>query len=69
MLTTHFILTVLVLLGALGLVARMIVIEKRPRTTINPRLVPTTTVILIGGFVAFLALIHLINLAGVHTGR
>jgi hypothetical protein len=69
MFTTNFIVTVLILLAALGLVARMVIVEKRPRTSINPRLIPTTPVIVIGGFIAFLALIHLINLAGVHTGR
>ncbi|MFZ5674512.1 MAG: hypothetical protein ACOZAM_16270 [Pseudomonadota bacterium] len=69
MFSTHFILTVLVLLAAVALVARMVIVEKRPRTNLNPRLIPTTPVIVVGGLVALLALIHLVNLAGMHTGR
>lgn len=69
MVTTQFIITGMVMAGALAVIARMVIIEKRPRTDINPRLIPTTPVIVIGGFVALLALIHLVNLAGVHTGR
>lgn len=69
MFTTQFILTATVLAAALAVIARMVVIEKRPRTDLNPRLIPTTPVLLIGGFVALLALIHLVNLAGLHTGR
>lgn len=69
MFSTHFILTVLILVAALAVVARMVVLEKRPRTNLNPRLIPTTPVIVVGGLVALLALIHLVNLAGMHTGR
>lgn len=69
MFSTHFILTVLVLLAAVAVVARMVIVEKRPRTNLNPRLIPTTPVIVVGGLVALLALIHLVNLAGMHTGR
>lgn len=69
MFSTHFILTVLVLLAAIAVVARMVIVEKRPRTNLNPRLIPTTPVIVVGGLVALLALIHLVNLAGMHTGR
>ena len=47
----------------------MIVIEKRPRNDLNPRLIPTTPVLIASGFVALLAFIHLINLVGLHTGR
>lgn len=69
MFTTQFILTALVLTASLSAVAWMIILEKRPRTDLNPRLMPTTTILLVSGFIALLALIHLVNLIGIHTGR
>ena len=69
MLTPQFILTALILVAALSAIVWMIILEKRPRTDLNPRLVPTTTILLISGFIALLALIHLVNLAGLNTGR
>ncbi|QIG46936.1 hypothetical protein G5V57_03735 [Nordella sp. HKS 07] len=69
MITTQFIVTALVLAGALAVIARMVIIEKRPRSDLNPRLLPTTPVMIICAFVALLALVHLVNMAGVHTGR
>lgn len=53
-------------LGTVGLMAWL---ERRPRERLEPRLLPTTPVMFLGALVAFLALIHLINLAGYHTGR
>jgi uncharacterized iron-regulated membrane protein len=44
-------------------------LERRPRTSLNPRLIPTTPVIIVFGFIALLALVHLANLYGIHTGR
>lgn len=69
MLTTQLILTVVVFAAALALIARMVILERRPRDNLNPSLLPTTPVIIAGGFVAILALVHLINLVGVQTGR
>jgi hypothetical protein len=69
MLTPQFALTLLVLMVALLLTARMIILEKRPRKDLKPRLIPTTLVMIASGFVALLAFIHLINLVGIHTGR
>lgn len=69
MLSTQFILTIIVFAAALALIARMVILERRPRDNLNPRLLPTTPIIIAGGFVAILALVHLINLAGIHTGR
>jgi len=69
MFTPHFLMTLLVLAAALGAIVRMVVLEKRPRDDLNPRLIPTTPVLLASGFVALLAFIHLINLIGFHTGR
>jgi hypothetical protein len=69
MLSPQFIITLLVFVAALLVIARMVVLEKRPRSSLNPPLIPTTAVMLVSGFVAILALIHLINLIGGHTGR
>jgi hypothetical protein len=69
MLTPQFLLTLVVMVAALLVIARMVVLEKRPRNDLNPRLIPTTPVMIASGFVALLAFIHLINLAGLHTGR
>jgi hypothetical protein len=52
-----------------GLIAIMAWLERRPRQSLNPRLLPTTPFLLAGGLVAVLALVHLINLLGLHTGR
>jgi hypothetical protein len=57
------------LAGGAGLAAVMAWLERRPRTSLNPRLLPTTPLLLAGGLVALLALVHLINLFGLHTGR
>ena len=65
----NLVLTGLIFLAALALIVGMVIIEKRPRSDLNPRLIPTTPVLIISGFVALLALIHLVNLVGLHTGR
>ncbi len=67
--TTELAITVSALLAGFGLVAGMIVLERRPRTSLNPRLIPTTPIMLLGALVAVLAIVHLVNLYGVHTGR
>jgi hypothetical protein len=69
MLSPQLIITLLVFVAAVFVIARMVVLERRPRNSLNPPLVPTTPVMLVSGFVAILALIHLINLIGLHTGR
>jgi hypothetical protein len=67
--TTELAITVSALLAGFGLVAGMILLERRPRTSLNPRLIPTTPGMLLGALVAILAIVHLVNLYGVHTGR
>jgi hypothetical protein len=41
----------------------------RPADPMRPRLIPWTPVVLIAAFAALLALVHLLNLAGLETGR
>jgi hypothetical protein len=57
------------LAAGLVVVAAMVWLERRPRQTLDPLLLPTTPIMFAGGLVAMLALVHLLNLAGVHTGR
>jgi ABC-type Mn2+/Zn2+ transport system permease subunit len=55
--------------AGLALIACMVWLERRPRTKLDPLLLPTTPFMFAGGLVALLALVHLLNLAGIHTGR
>ena len=52
-----------------GLAAIMAILERRPRKDLNPRLIPTTPVMFLGVLIGLLALVHLLNLTGIHTGR
>jgi amino acid transporter len=55
-------------LGA-GLTATMVWLQRRPKQTLDASLVPTTPLLIIGAFIVLLAVVHLINLWGIHTGR
>lgn len=65
----EFLITLAIFLAAGGVVGYVSWLERRPRKSLTPRLLPTTPVILIFGFIAILALVHLANLYGIHTGR
>jgi hypothetical protein len=56
---------------ALGvaIVAVMVWIERRPRKSLDPRLVPTTPLMFVGAFICLVALVHIVNIYGIHTGR
>ncbi len=62
-------LTVAALVAGCGVGGLMVWLEQRPRLSLAPRLVPTTPILFLGAVVAILALVHLINLMGIHTGR
>lgn len=47
----------------------MVWLEHRPRVSLEPRMVPTTPILLVFAFIGLLALVHLANLWGIHTGR
>ena len=68
-LTPEFLTTFAVFTACLGGVGALAWLEKRPRVSLQPRMLPTTPLLLAAGFVGLLALVHLLNLAGVHTGR
>lgn len=61
--------TLAVFLGSAAIIGLMVWLESRPRVDFNPRLVPTTPLMIVFAFVGLLALVHLLNLYGIHTGR
>lgn len=66
---TELWLTILALLASAAIVVTMAWLERRPRQSLEPRLLPTTPILLLGAGIGLLALIHLLNLWGIHTGR
>jgi hypothetical protein len=65
----NFLITLAIALAAMTVVGVVIWREKQPRQSLNPSLVPATPLLLFSGTVALLAIVHLVNLLGVHTGR
>jgi uncharacterized iron-regulated membrane protein len=61
--------TVAILLACLAAIGTLSWLERRPRTSLTPRLLPTTPLLLAAGFIGLLALVHLVNIFGIHTGR
>jgi hypothetical protein len=60
-------------LGVLGGAIALYVLasrhDARPADPLKPRLIPWKLVIIALGFIAFVALIHLVNLFGIDTGK
>jgi hypothetical protein len=67
--STQLAITLGILAVGAGTTGAMVFLEKRPRRGLNPRLIPTTPILIASGFVTVLAIVHLVNLLGVHTGR
>jgi hypothetical protein len=53
----------------LVLVGIMAWLERRPRKTLDPRMVPTTPLMFLGVFICLVAVVHIVNTFGIHTGR
>ncbi len=66
---TEFWITIAALVAGVALFAGMAILERRPRKDIMPRLVPTTPLMFVGALTAILAVVHLLNGFGIHTGR
>jgi hypothetical protein len=60
-----FIVTGLVLLGAVGSFAGLAIKDRRPRESFDPSLIPTIPLMLLAGLVAMVAFVILLNLPGV----
>ena len=67
--STEIWLTLAVFLACVMVVGLLAWLERRPRQGLQPRLIPTTPVLLVFGFIGLLALVHLLNIFGIHTGR
>jgi len=67
--TVGMLLTYGALALGLTLVSVMVWLEKRPRKSLNPRMVPTTPLMFLGAFICLVAVIHIVNTFGIHTGR
>lgn len=66
---TEALITFAVLLASAVVVAYMSWLERQPRKSLEPRLLPTLPVILVFGFIGILALVHLANMYGIQTGN
>ncbi|MCA3555003.1 hypothetical protein [Aestuariivirga sp.] len=66
---SEFAVTLAIFLACAAVVGFLAWLERRPRKSLTPRLIPTTPVLLIFGFIGLLALVHLANLYGIQTGR
>lgn len=53
----------------LALVAAMAFLQHQPKQKLDTSMIPSTPLMIIGAFITLLALVHLINLWGIHTGR
>ncbi len=65
----NFLITLAIAVAAMTVVGVVVWRERRPRQSLNPSLVPATPLLLFSGTVALLAIVHLVNLLGVQTGR
>jgi hypothetical protein len=65
----EFLITLAVFLASGGIVAYLSWADRRPRKSLEPRLFSGTPIVLIFGFIALLALVHLVNLGGFTTGN
>jgi len=66
---TEFLITLAVFLACAAIVGYMSVLERRPRKALETRMIPTTPVLLVFGFIGLLALVHLGNMYGISTGN
>ena len=66
---TELWITIAIMLAGFGLMGGMAWLERRPRQSFDPLPVPTTPLLLVGVLIGLLAVVHLFNLWGIHTGR
>jgi len=65
----EFLITLAVFLVSGGIVAYLSWADRRPRKSLEPRLFSGTPIVLLFGFIALLALVHLVNMGGFITGH
>jgi hypothetical protein len=67
--STEFLITLAVFLVCGVIVGYQVWVERRPRKDLMPRMISGTPIMLVFGFITLLAMVHMINLLGIHTGR
>ncbi len=68
-LSTEFITTFLVFLVTVAVIVGLVIYERKPRQSLDPKMLPSTALMLGVGILSLLTLVHLVNLLGIHTGR
>jgi hypothetical protein len=58
--------TIVLLAAGLAICGAMIWLERRPRTNLDVRMIPTTPFLMVGVVMALVAIIHLLGLLGRH---
>jgi hypothetical protein len=69
MLMTETNLTTALFLTSVLTIAAVVWKEKQSKTSLDPSLIPSTTIMLLASVISLLSLVHLVNLYGIHTGR
>ena len=69
LLSTNFITTFCVFVACASAIVGLILYERKPRQSLNPKMLPSMPLLMVIGIVALLMLVHLVNLLGIHTGR
>jgi hypothetical protein len=62
---TETLITAVALVAGMGLLAYGAIAERRPRTSLNPRLIPTTPLMFAGIIIILLALLHFATIFGI----
>jgi hypothetical protein len=66
---TELSITISVLCAAVFIIGLIAYKERKPNTSLSPRLFPAIPAMFVSGIVALYALVHLLNLYGIQTGR
>ena len=67
--STEFITTFGIFMITVAAIIGLVIYERKPRQSLNPKMLPSTALMLGVGIVSLLVLVHLVNLLGIHTGR
>ena len=59
------IITAIAFVAGAALIAYAAIAERRPRKSLNPRLIPTTPLMFIGVVIVLLSVLHFLTIAGV----
>ena len=66
---SEFYITLGIFLFSCVAVVVLSILQSRPRKTLMPSMIPLMPITMIFGFIGLLALVHLANLYGIHTGN